>query len=403
MLRSSVVHHLLMDWLEPYFEREFIYDNYACRPGKGTLFGIRRIKRFIAQCSEGYTKDCYILKCDISGFFMNIDRRKLWGMLAEFIEKIDFGDKRVEIAPDADLFTESRQISKVQNLALRLTEQIVMHDPMDRCHINGNVGRWDGLPPDKSLFSVNGKPMPNGFKYANINSNSSIVHCPLSIVNCKGLPIGNLTSQWFGNFYLNRLDHFVKHTLKVRYYGRYVDDFVVVHSDKEYLKGMIPKLEQFLDGELSLKLHPKKRYLQHYSKGVSFLGVTIKEGALLSGVRTKQGIYKSIYKWNRESVRRVLTEDELEKFIASVNSYWGLMRHHSSFGLRKATSERFSEQLRERTVIDKEYCKISKRKWILRYGGFPVRCDDIWRKRLKDEQKLHREDKISKNKNNREK
>ena len=174
--RDRIVHHLLMDWLEPYFEREFIYDNYACRPGKGTLFGIRRIKRFIAQCSEGYTKDCYILKCDISGFFMNIDRRKLWGMLAEFIEKIDFGDKRVEIAPDADLFTESRQISKVQNLALRLTEQIVMHDPMDRCHINGNVGRWDGLPPDKSLFSVNGKPLPNGYKVAYSNSNSSIVN-----------------------------------------------------------------------------------------------------------------------------------------------------------------------------------------------------------------------------------
>lgn len=92
----------------------------------------------------------------------------------------------------------------------------------------------------------------------------------------KGLPIGNLTSQLFANFYLTPFDHYVKHTLGVRYYGRYADDFVIVHPDREYLRELVPLLERFLRDELGLTLHPRKRWLQHYARGVSFLGVFIR-------------------------------------------------------------------------------------------------------------------------------
>ena len=315
--RDRIVHHLLMERLMPHFEQEFIHDSYACRLGKGTLFGIRRVKKSIARCSKGYTKDCYILKCDISGFFMNIDRQILWHMLDEFIRRCDIEDKE---------------------MVLRLTERIVMHDPTVGCRINGRVKCWRGVSENKSLFGTNGKPMPG----------TEPQQLTLDFSGAKGLPIGNLTSQWFGNFYLNTLDHYVKHTLGDRYYGRYVDDFIIVHTDREYLKGLVGKIETFLSERLQLQLHPRKRYLQHYSKGVTFLGVKIRRGALLTGKRTKSGMYESIRKWNELSQRRLLTSDEMRRFRDSMNSYLGIMRHYDSYGLRRKTAGYFSVQISQR-------------------------------------------------------
>ena len=105
----------------------------------------------------------------------------------------------------------------------------------------------------------------------------------------KGLPIGNLTSQLFANFYLTPFDHYVKHTLGVRYYGRYADDFVIVHPDREYLRELVPLLERFLRDELGLTLHPRKRWLQHYARGVSFLGGLYPARCGFAGRRTKEG------------------------------------------------------------------------------------------------------------------
>lgn len=344
--RDRIVHHLLMQLLMPHLEREFIYDSYACRVGKGTLFGIRRIRKFIAQCSQGYTKDCYILKCDISGFFMNIDRLSLWQRLEKFISTRDFGDSIIEQPAICELFSQPESKSELSELVLRLTKQIVMHNPIEGCRINGSRSRWNGLPSDKSLYGTNNLTMPNGFRTHSEGKNTD-----------KGLPIGNLTSQWFGNFYLNSLDHFVKHTLGVRYYGRYVDDFVIVHTDKSYLKSLILTIEKFLKDELQLSLHPRKRYLQHYSKGVQFLGTYIKYGAINTGKRTKGGAYNVIDKWRKLSECRVLTPPEVEKFRDSLNSYLGIMRHHNSYRLRKKMASMFTAQIYCR-VDYPGYCKI---------------------------------------------
>ena len=84
--RERVVHHLLINKLNHLFEKEFIYDSYACRVNKGTHFGIKRIDRFIRQCSRHYTCDCYILKMDIKGFFMQINKKILYPGLEQFID-----------------------------------------------------------------------------------------------------------------------------------------------------------------------------------------------------------------------------------------------------------------------------------------------------------------------------
>lgn len=85
--RDRVVHHFIINKLNPLFEEVFIHDSYACRTGRGTHFAIARADRFIRRCSKNYTTDCYTLKLDIQGFFMAIDKRILWAKLRDFINQ----------------------------------------------------------------------------------------------------------------------------------------------------------------------------------------------------------------------------------------------------------------------------------------------------------------------------
>jgi RNA-directed DNA polymerase len=286
--RDRVVHHLIINKLNPLFEKEFIYDSYACRLGRGTHFGIQRIDRFIRQCSLNYTTDCYVLKLDIQGFFMAIDKRILWAMLRGFI---------VQHYPHAD-----------RDALLSLCHKILTKNPTKNCFIKGRRLNWRDLPPDKSLFHS----------------------APLC-----GLPIGNLTSQVFANVYLNAFDHFIKHDMNVRYYGRYVDDFVLVHQDLAYLKSLIPIITDFLKSSLKLTLHPKKMHLQHYTKGVNFLGVVIKPHRITSGRRIKGNFYDAIARQNHIVSKEKPSNDARAAFLCSMNSYLGLMKHYSTYRLRR--------------------------------------------------------------------
>jgi RNA-directed DNA polymerase len=84
--RDRVVHHLIIKKLNRLFEKDFIFDSYACRPAKGTHFGIRRVNNFIRKCSKNYTTDCYILKLDVQGFLVHINRELLFNWLQQFID-----------------------------------------------------------------------------------------------------------------------------------------------------------------------------------------------------------------------------------------------------------------------------------------------------------------------------
>lgn len=286
--RDRIVHHLIIGKLNYLFEKQFIHDSYSCRAGKGTHFGIQRIDRFIRQCSANYTKDCYILKLDLQGFFMSINKNILFARLEKFIkEKYNETDKE---------------------LVLNLCNRVIFNETTKNCIVKGNKNVWNDLPQTKSLFYS--KP------------------------NC-GLPIGNLTSQVFANFYMDSFDHYVKHDLKIRYYGRYVDDFVIVHEDKEYLKKLVIKLSKYLKSELQVTIHPKKVYLQHYSKGVKFLGTVIKPNRIYIADRTKGNFYNAIEKQNKIIQNHKPTKEEKSAFLSSMNSYLGIMKHYESYNLRK--------------------------------------------------------------------
>jgi RNA-directed DNA polymerase len=276
--RDRVVHHWLIAKLNPLFERIFINDSYACRTGKGTHFGIKQVDSFIKACSDNYKTDCYILKLDIAGFFMHINRAILFKSLHRFILKYYQAEDKT--------------------LVLEICEKLVFNNPAENCIIKGRKSDWVGLPKNKSLF-----------------------HSP---PDC-GLPIGNLTSQVFANFYLNPFDHFIKTTLGIRYYGRYVDDFVIVHQNKEYLKSLIPKIRDYLHDELQLELHPNKIYLQHFSKGVKFLGVIIKPHRIYIASRTKGNFYQAIQKQNKIARDHKPTKKEQAAFLSIINSYLGIL------------------------------------------------------------------------------
>lgn len=91
-------------------------------------------------------------------------------------------------------------------------------------------------------------------------------------VKDKGMPLGNLTSQFFANVYLNKLDYFVKHELKAKYYIRYVDDFIILHSSKVQLEFWKNQINEFLRRELKIELHPEKSRIISLSRGIDFVG-----------------------------------------------------------------------------------------------------------------------------------
>lgn len=134
---------------------------------------------------------------------------------------------------------------------------------------------------------------------------------------------------------MNTFDYFIKKELGINYYGRYVDDFVIVHPDKEYLKSLLPVIINFLQSHLQLTLHPKKIYLQHYTKGVPFLGTVIKPNRIYIANRTKGSFHTAIIKQNAVVQTKKPSREEQQKFLSCMNSYLGIMKHYKTCKLRK--------------------------------------------------------------------
>jgi RNA-directed DNA polymerase len=111
--------------------------------------------------------------------------------------------------------------------------------------------------------------------------------------------------------------------------------FIIVHKDKMYLKSLIKQISDILQNELHLTLHRKKIYLQHYSKGVPFLGTIIKPGRIYIGKRTKSNFNQAIQKQNAVVLHSKPTKEEQLRFQSSMNSYLGIMKHYNTYKLRK--------------------------------------------------------------------
>ena len=289
---DRVVHHWLVPQLEALYEPIFIHDSYANRLGKGTHAAVSRLQRFMRQASCNGERRAYAMQLDIGNCFNSIDRRRLFGMVLQRLEK---AARR-----------QPRETERYRLLA-RVTRQLLTGNPGHGAYRLGHPARFDRVPAHKRL--VNAAP------------------------EC-GLAIGNLSSQFFANVYLNELDQFVKHTLKCRRYLRYVDDFVLIDPDPEQLLAWRDAIASFLDRALGLRLRNTEVVPVPVSRGVDFLGYVVRPAYLLPRRRVVTSARASVERWHaRIAGRRGLTLDGPERagLIGSLGSYLGHFSHASGF------------------------------------------------------------------------
>lgn len=282
--RDRIVHHLLCNEIQYLFEHDFIESSYANRKGKGTHKAVKELKFHLVRGGRNRQR-LYFLKMDIKGFFRNINKNILW----KIIEK-----KILESPTNENWNVEVSWLAK----------KIIFHDPTSNYVFKGKEETKKLIPREKSLL------------FGDRNT---------------GLPIGNLTSQFFANIYLNELDHFIKDELGFYRYIRYVDDFIILDENKDKLLKTADKVGGFLKDNLCLHLCGDKTILRPTEKGIDFLGYFVKPGHTL--VRKKVvGRFRKLI--NVECAKK---EDFLKKssFFAQVNSYFGHFIHANSFNLRK--------------------------------------------------------------------
>lgn len=311
---DRVVHHLIYRCIYPFIDKKLINDTYSCRKGKGTLYGINRTKQFIRSCTSNYKQDAYILKLDIQAYFMNMQHQIIYDKVLGLLPK----DKTNFLGLD-------------KGTVLYLLQQTIFNDITEDCRIKGNRSDWDNLPSSKSLFHYN---------------------------HNTGLPIGNLTSQVFGNVYLNDLDQYIKRKLHIKYYGRYVDDMIFVHQDKIFLQSIIPIIQDELT-RIGLLIHPNKIVLEKADKGVLFLGQFLKPYCTYIGNRTKNNFYQAILQINKK-LKEVpqFSWDELCKIRAVLNSYLGTLSHTNTFLLRQKMMGRLINRFHDFFFTAKNLTKV---------------------------------------------
>jgi hypothetical protein len=207
-----------------------------------------------------------------------------------------------------EAFIDARYHAPDKNLIKDLCRIIIFNNPVKDCIRHSPQDAWANLPHDKSLF--------------------------FSREGC-GLPIGNLTSQVFANFYLTEFDHFIKHSCGIRDYGRYVDDCIIVHPSRAFLKNLVPKMREYLAENLGLCLHPKKIYLQRCCHGVRFLGCFIKPSHTVVHHRTLRNFARALRFYNALAADHRPEAAERGAFVSSVNSYLGILKHYKTYRKRR--------------------------------------------------------------------
>ena len=304
--RDRIVHHIIMQRLEPLFESVFIADNYNCRKKKGVLYGVKRLNEKMELAHRRYKDKLWIGKFDFKSFFMTINKAILLERLLKFIvERYEGADKEI---------------------LKRLVTQNILHRPELNCEIHGDRKLFDLLPEGKSLFK------------------------------CKpglGLPIGNLTSQMFASFYLYEFDILMSQRFK-GFYGRYVDDIYVLGKKEDIIEA-VGWMKDYLYDNLRVILNMNKVYIQPYFHGVKFIGGVVKKGRTYISNSTTDNMDKRITLFNKTK-----NKEDVDKVISSLNSYLGIMQHHKSYAVKRKLIEKLDKFWWNYMYVSGDYKKLSK-------------------------------------------
>jgi RNA-directed DNA polymerase len=258
--RDRIVHHLLYNRIASRFHARFVANSCACIPGRGTLYAAERLEHSVRSITQNWSRPAFYLKCDLANFFVAIDKLVLREQIAQHV-------------PEA--------------WWMGLAETILFHDPRADVDVRGPAKLLARVPVHKSLF--NAPPR-------------------------TGLPIGNLSSQFFANIHLNALDQFAKHQVGARHYVRYVDDFILLHESAAWLSQARQRIEAWLPERLGAHLNPRKTILQPIERGIDFVGHVIRPWHRTTRARTVAS-----------AAQRLRTMPAAEIY-ASGNSYLGLVR-----------------------------------------------------------------------------
>lgn len=290
---DRIVHHWVVPPLNAIYEPTFIHDSYSNRPGKGTHAAVDRLRSFVREVHSGQGGGWY-LQLDIHNFFNSIHRATLYQMLKTRMVK--------------------HQLSEAYQ---RAVHALLRHSPTHYgVHLACTEQERAQVPAHKQLCNA-----PSG---------------------C-GIAIGNLSSQFFANVYLDALDQFVKHTLKAKRYLRYVDDFVLIHHDREQLASWQAEIEQFLKSRLRLSLKADIK-LRPLNTGIDFLGYVVFPTHSLVRKRVIQHARAKLHAWQcmHVSPRGIrATPTQLMEVQATWRSYEGHFSHANSYRLRQSFQRRF--------------------------------------------------------------
>ena len=297
---------LLVERLSAIYEPIFIYDSYACRKDKGLHKAVKRVKELIRKGSKNGRTKLYFTHMDIRNFFMTIDKEILYSLLEKKTENEDL---------------------------LWLASVLIFHNPIENCIIKGNKHLIKHLPPHKSLFHA---------------------------TEDKGLPIGNLTSQFFANLYLNELDQYVKHVLKCKYYVRYCDDFLILDESPDKLGDIKERIRRFVADRLNLSLNEKYNRIFPVSNGIDFLGYIIRPDYMLVRRRVINNLKTRLELATKRLISPTLAlprkgegvgggmqvirydYELLEQLRSVLASYRGHMKWADTYSLRRAILKRYS-------------------------------------------------------------
>ena len=275
--KDRIVHHLLYNIMSPVWEPEFATGSFACRPNKGTLAAINYIHRKLKSHAKRGVFPQYV-KYDLSNFFVSINKRILKEILRE----------------------------KVGEYAIYwdLIETVIDHDPTLDYVYNGNPKLQKQVPAHKQLMQAK---------------------------KGVGLPIGNLTSQFFANVLLNKLDQYVLKNIPNLGYARYVDDFVILIKSRSEVAKITKELTSFLD-QLGLQINPSKTKVNDPRCGLDFVGQIIRTNYRLPRTRIVRTAARFIRK---QSLRSDCTLEDFKQFGSVVNSFLGILKHSNSYRVRK--------------------------------------------------------------------
>jgi len=294
--RDRIVHHLVYRAIGASFERAFIHDSCACIKGRGTLYAADRLEQHLRRATENWSQPAFLLKADIANFFGSILQDRLFEMLARRVRD-----------------------TTILDLCRKLVFQDVRRDAI----VRSTPRELALVPPRKSLF-----------------------HAAPGV----GLPIGNLSSQFFANVYLDGLDQMIKRRLGMRHYVRYVDDMVIVHPSTATLLDAAEAIRAHL-ATLGMALAEHKTSVAPVAKGIDFVGHVIRPHRRCGRPKT-----------HRNALRR-LDAIPASQFATTCNSYLGLARHAGS---RAQIIDLCRTALRRGYRIDRDLTKV--------VGGTAVRC-----------------------------